>query len=361
MINVTFHTFELSTTLSGRQFQQINKDFKAYKSKYFSDNAVSNRKIFITLKDNGILIYLHRRLIDDMSFIYTIVYKLNPLRMFDSDNYVGLFHSNDTYKIPERMNELLRSISQHLPLFHECCLTRFDFCANIILENRNQVTEYIRLLNQSFVPCEKYKQKMIYDSRSGRYNYPIEEATFTHANYVEVSIYNKNQQLTSEKLKHNLHSEILRCEIRCQKQYINMLKRKFMVNSTEEFLYSLPEIGSYVFNRQLKSLQLANSYFEHKNISDYIEHSSLKNKTKQKLINFSRHAAIHRGIQNAVEREIVTNVKSILKKFSDLGICAMPLPYRSDIKSGTNLLDLCLQYADIKNIEEPLEGNDILC
>ena len=347
---MTFHTFEVGTCLKGLQFKNINNDFKKYSSQYFNDPNIDDRKIFIGLSTHGILIYIYKRQVDYNSFVYYITYRINPVRIIDSTDYINLFHSNDSYKIHEMVNEKLKSISSYIPQLNECSLQRFDFCTNIVLKNSEEVKNFIRLINASYIPNEKVIQKKNYDKRSGRFVIPKEEATFTHGNYVEVSFYNKIHQLESERLPIEFYDDILRCEIRCQKPYITNLQKKFNVTDIEDFFYMLPQIGNYVYNTQLKKLNLSYDYLHLNEIYDKIENAAFKRKTKDKMKLLAKTASKHKGIENAVKSELVFNIKDIIKKFSKIGIASMPLSSRSKISSEINLLELCLRFADAKSI-----------
>ena len=348
---MTFHTFEAGTYLTGNQFRVINNKLKEFDSKYFNDPKSLNRKIFTGLCGRGIVIYLYKRDTDDSKFIYHVVYRINPTRMINGDDYINLYHSNEAYKIFELTNEILLSVSPQLPPLNICTLTRFDFCSNIICEEPKMVPDFIELINRSYVPDKYYKQKKIHNSRTGRWDIPKEEAIFTRPDYVEVAFYNKIHQMETEHLHIDWNSNVLRCEIRCCKMYIDTLKRKFGITSIEEFFNELPSIGTYVFTYQLKKLNLSGSYYRLNEIISIIENTQLKRKTKKRMTNFSKYAARHKGIENAIISELIRDTTKKVKKFKKLAICAMPLPYRSAIPSEVNLLDLCLKYADAKAVE----------
>lgn len=343
---MTFHTFEVGASLGGQQFKNINNDLKKYSSQYFKDPGSEYRKIFTGLSNNGIIIYLYKREFDFDRFVYYITYRVNPMRIMDETDYVNLFHSNNAYKIFEMVNRLLTSVSHNLPTMNECVVQRFDFCTNIVFENNEAIKDFIKLINASYIHNHKLVQKKIHDGRAGRKVIPKEEATFTHENYVEVSFYNKIQQLQSEHLPIKYNENILRCEIRCRRPYIYNLKKKFQINSTEDFFDILPDIGTYVYKSQLKKLNLSYTYLHLDEINEQIDNTTFKLKTKNKMKALSDSVAKHKGIANA----IIPHAGNIIEKFSELNINPMPLPHRSTIPSGTNLLDLCLKFADAKKI-----------
>lgn len=351
---MTFHTFEASACLTGKQFSIINERLKEYGSHYYKDNKVRDRKIFSGLYKRGILIYFFKRDTDATRFVYHLVYRINHARMTNEKDYLNLFHSNDAHKIFDTANEILLSVTSWLPTLNECTLTRFDFCSNLICSKSEMVPELIRLLNQSYIRND-YARKTVWDARAGREVIPKEEATFSKCNYVEISFYNKIRQLKSENLEIDWDPNILRCEIRCRHEYIKALKRKFGIRDIVEFYDNLAEIGEYVCCSQFKNLHLANSFFSLDEIKKRIENANLKNKTKKKLLRFANNSARHKGIENGIIAELETDTFKILSKFSDLNMCAMPLPHRSSIPSGINILDLCLKFADSKSIADSCE------
>ncbi len=347
---MTFHTFELSAKLSGQLFKDINIEFKKYGSQYFRDAHNGHRKIFIGLRDYGIEIYLYRREFYNDGFVYYLSYRINPIRILNGTDYENLFHSNNAAMVCDMVDKHLESVSHSLPKMEECILQRFDFCSNIVFDSMEMVKDFIRLINASYVPNDEFTQKLKHDTRSGRDITPREEATFTRMDYVEVSFYNKIKQLKSERLPMEWHENILRCEIRCKKRFIDNLKRKFNLYTIEDFFNALPEIGTYVYVNQLKKLSLAYKYFHLDELCDIIDNTTLKSKTKKKMKAFAEAAARHKGIVNAMIKELVPDAGKIIRRFSELDICPMPLPYRLNIESGTNLLELCLRFADNKHL-----------
>ncbi len=348
---MNLHTFEVGCTLKDYEYKNVHNDFVQYKSLYYPDKHNENRKKFDGLKGRGILIYLYRVNIDEKHYVVHINYRINPTRCFDGGDYLNVFHANDAYKIIPQVNDLLKTISSYLPLLNECHLVRLDFCSNIILGSETQVKEWIKQINQSYIPNIKYHQKFIKDKRAGRYVVPKEEATFTRYNYVELSFYNKLHQILTEDIQVKKYPNILRCEARCFKNYIDFLKRKFQLTDIADFFDKLPEVGTYVFEHQMKSLGFSNNYYYLYEIREFIEQSPFKRKTKKRMIDFISAASKHKGISNAVIKEPILKPINIIKKLYSLDIAPMPLPCRSSIKSGTNILDLCLKYADAKKVE----------
>ena len=353
---MTFHTFEVSTYLTGTQCHTVNNSFKKYGHLYYKDSEIENRKIFEGLRNKGIVIYLYKRDTDDSRFVYHLSYRVNPTRMFDSDDYVNLFHANHVGAMIEQFDKVVSDCSPALPQFNECSLARFDFCSNVILPDAEAVAAFIKLINQSAIPCDRYKQKMKRDTRAGRYVFPKEEATFKHEDYVEISFYNKIHQLESERFTLDWNTNILRCEVRCYKMYINTLMRKFEIKTAEEFLYYLPEIGTYVFSMQFKNLNLSHRWYRLREIEKTVDSRPLKNKWKKRLKNFAQSAAMHKGIQNINDADDLIHAGKSIKKLADMNICAMPLPCRCPIESETSLLDLCLEYADAKSIADTINN-----
>lgn len=342
---MTFHTFEAGTYLYGDRFRIINEKFKEYGSAYYKDTKTRDRKIFNGLSGNGITIYLYKRDIDD-GFIYHLTYRVNPTRINNGNDYINLFHSNEAYDIFDKVNELLKSVSDSLPRLNDCILTRFDFCSNILFEKPETVPELIWLINVSYTANNKYVQKMNYDERAGRYVMPRTEATSTHPDYVEVSFYNKIYQMKTENLHIDWNPNVLRCEIRCGKNYINILRRKFKLKSIEDFFDNLPEMGTYMFTTQLKRLGLSYTYFRLDEIADKVDQSNLMDRTKRRIKEFTKYAAVHKGIMDARCKKSSAG----LAQLRELNICAMPIPRRSSVPSGINLPDLCLKFADAKAV-----------
>ena len=344
---MTFHTFEAGTFLIGRTFKKINEKFKEYGSLYFKSRRNSDRKIFLGLEGHGIIIYLYKRSTDDDRFVFTICYRVNPTRIYNSADKLNVFHANDTENLVSDINRLLYSVSDYLPPIEICSLSRFDFTSNIIMGSPEAVSECISLVNRTFIPRKDFRQKMTIDC-AGRPTFPKEEATFTHRDYCEVSLYNKMHQIETEKLGTDLKCNILRVEIRCENRYLRNLMIKFGVSGIEEFLSCLPEIGTYAFSSQLRKLGLIGKYRHLREICDEVDNTNYHNETKRRIIELVSAAASGRSIVKAMglfDEPVALDTIVRLKKLDSL---PLPLPYRSTLPSGFDLLEECLRFADEK-------------
>ena len=177
---MTFHTFELSYRISMvRYFKVCETIREKYSSKFFPDRANTGRWIFTGLEGAGIIICFSKHTIYDEYSEVKVFYRINPVRLLHSGDYLNLFHSNDVGDLFDLIDERLSEVANILPKVREGTLVRFDFCSNIVMENPSRVKDWIYLLNRAFIPAGKYKQKKVFNKRAGRYELPDNEATFT--------------------------------------------------------------------------------------------------------------------------------------------------------------------------------------
>ncbi len=207
------HTFETIKTLTNKEYFELQNELK-------KDNnwkAENNTMLYYGLSDKGITIRMHY-IKKENYHSYSLTYRISPYRVLHNDNYVGLFDVNKYKKLEKAVNELLKEKTKLLPKLANCSLKRIDFCFNAILDNREQVKAYIRLLKRGDAPS---KMKV----RTEKNNRLLKDGfTVYNKNTVEISIYDKYKQMKKENDKKTVFSNedlkraknILRVEIRCQ-------------------------------------------------------------------------------------------------------------------------------------------------
>ena len=342
------HTLETSYELSGMEYSHIDKEIK--KSKFASKYCTYNlkKKLFSGLSKNGITICIYGIEIPNAvtyaggyGLRFALLYEINPTRIFDHGNYVGLFDVDRLPDIIEVVNSLLKSVSDSLPKLEHCKLHRFDFCTNIEMPDHQLVADAIKLINRSV--CNRgYYQHMKHNY--GRLEYPTLEATFTRKRDMEVSIYDKKEQLKSENLPHNNCSDILRCEVRCFRDYIKSLCKKYGLanRSVTEFFAKAAEIGEYVFRHNLAKLSLDGDFYRLSAIKKIVEESNKQSEIKRRMVYIAEEAATRRDIKTVLRDMDRGEVKWLEHHFKDLHMSPMPIPVHSALSDGINLLKLCL-------------------
>ena len=123
-----------------------------------------------------------------------------------------------------------------MPILNKCKLKRLDFCINAQLDNQKQVKAYIKTVKRANIPS-KLDLYMEYDKTSKRTKPTRNDFTVEASDYVSVSIYNKYAEMKQQKSGVFPKSEIerskniVRIEIRCKKEKIAVLKKKYNIVS----------------------------------------------------------------------------------------------------------------------------------
>ena len=341
------HTLETSYELSGMEYSLIDREIKKSKpaGMYYTYNP--HMKLFAGLSEKGITIRIFGTEITNAvtyaggyGLRFTLFYEVNPTRLFENGNYVGLFDTDRLPDIIEIVNSLLKTVSDSLPKLEHCKLHRFDFCTNIEMPDHQHVSDAIK--------CNKgYRQKMT--RNYGRLEYPTLEATFTRMSDMQVSFYDKKEQLKSENLPHYGCPDILRCEVRCFRNYIKSLCKKYGLQNRNllEFLNKATEIGEYIFKHNLSKLSLDGDFYRLGTMKRIIEESNKQGEVKRRMVYIAEQAATRRDIKTVLRNMDRGEVKWLEHHFKDLNLSPMPIPVHSSLPDGINFLELCLHILSV--------------
>lgn len=181
----------------------------------------------------------------------------------------------------------------------------------------------------------------------GRLEYPTLEATFTRKRDMEVSLYDKKEQLRLKMLPCEDCTDILRCEVRCFRNYIKSLCKKYGLQnrSVTEFFAKATEIGEYVFRHNSSKLSLDGDFYRLGTMKRIIEESNKQSEVKRRMVYIAEEAATRRDIKTVLRDMDRGEVKWLERHFRDLNLSPMPIPVHSSLPDGINFLELCLRYA----------------
>lgn len=154
---MNFHTFELSYKLSTDDVRIVynelyNASGQNYKPK--DDCAVFN-----ALQDYGIIIFIKKYKQDEYNH-HVLYYRINPRRVLENHNYIGIFNSKNIDKLIKKFNILIKNVSPFLPEFDSCNISRIDYCSNVELNDQAVIDSYINLLKRGYFQS-KYTIKKI--------------------------------------------------------------------------------------------------------------------------------------------------------------------------------------------------------
>ncbi len=299
------HTFEVTYELPKKKSKAIQEDLRKDKSCW---KAEDNGMLYFGLSNKGILIRTF--LINKKNYhTYQVQYIISAERVMNNDNYVRLFNTRNYSDLFDKVNALLKAKSEALPKVNKCKLSRLDFCVNAVLDNQSQVKAYINTMRRGKAP-RNMKRFEMYDIFSKRVK-PTKDDMTVHSkksfDNVEISIYNKYAQMKKE--KENTYSNenleeaknIVRIEIRCKKEKIKELKKKYKLDSLSAFFNRANKIGSELFNYYLPQIASNATIRTLKDSEERIAKSEYGKKTKKLLWDFVEHANTVRSVSKAIE------------------------------------------------------------
>lgn len=342
---MNYHTFELCyelTPFENRYYKNI-----LYKSKgrtYLDKNEYVPTIICETLRSYGIIIKIQKFKKNAYDY-YMMYYRINPRRVMEQNNYIGLFHEKDTDIMLEKVNGYLKTIHQSMPSADQCRINRIDFCTNITMSGQEEIFEYIKVLQRGFY-LKNYAPELFYDAISKRSKFTKNACNIVKKKTVKITYYNKYDQLQENKWCRNIGDakNILRAEIQCEKQKIRHLMNKFGYADTRSFLKHSDKIGTYVFLYYANKFCGSGDFYKIDEIYKEIERSSFKKKTKKLMKEFVQCSAKHSSADKAIRKLCWSNknVLSIIKKFNKIGVSPVVIPLKSKYDSFKNPLTLAL-------------------
>lgn len=342
---MNYHTFELAyelTKFENRYYKEI-----LYHSKgrtYHDENEYVPTIVCETLRSHGIIIKIQKFKKNNYDY-YMMYYRINPRRVMEQNNYIGLFHAKDTDVMLDKVNEYLKTIHKSMPSADQCRINRIDFCSNITMSGQEEIFEYIKVLQRGFYP-KNYAPELFYDAISKRSKFVKNGYNVMKKKTVKITYYNKYDQLWENKWCRNIEEaeNILRAEIQCEKQKIRHLMNKFGYADTRSFLKHSDKIGTYVFRYYANKFCGSGDFYKIDEIYKRIERSSFKKKTKKLMKEFVQCSAKHSSADKAMRKlgRSNKNVSCMIKKFDKIGVSPVIIPLKSKYDIFKNPLTLAL-------------------
>lgn len=299
--NMYIHTFEVSAILTNELFYNIQNDIKTNdKDKW---KAKKNGMEYWGLSDKGIFINMHTTKKKGY-YGYSLTYRISARRVMENDNYVGLFDTNNYYSLEEKVNKLLKNKSSNFPKLKNCKLKRIDFCINAVLDNQEQVKAYIKTSKRAKLPGSLSEYK-IYDKTAKRTKPTKDDFTAYSSEYIAVSIYNKYAEMKKQKKSVFPKSEIdrakniVRIEIRCMEDKVKALKKKYDIDTIQDFMEYGDIIGTSLYQYYLPKMFGEGEICTLKRALDRIEMSGLKQENKELMREFIEQANSDRSASAA--------------------------------------------------------------
>lgn len=340
---MNYHTFELAYRLTPSENKYytdlLYKSGKTYVDKYWYVPTV----VCETLKKHGIVIKIQQFIKNEYTH-YVMYYRINPRRVMEKNNYIGLFNAKDTDIMMDKVNKHLKSIK--MPSADDCKLNRIDFCTNIIMSGQNEIFEYIKILQRGFYP-KKYEPELFYDMTAKRSKFHKNSCNIIKKKLVKITYYNKYDQLQENKHCQNTEEaiNILRAEIQCEKRKLRHLMDKFGCTKVRTFLKCSDKIGIYVFKHYANKCCGNGDFYKIDEVYRKIDKSKVKTKSKEMMKELIRLSAKHSSVQKAIHklRWNYKTTSNILKKFDNIGVSPIVIPIRSEYDFFPNPLTLVLE------------------
>ena len=353
---MNFHTIELYYKLSLTELSYI-KDILWKSGKKTYPEKINGIPILVSesLAEYGIVIRIHEYITDNYKYA-GLYYRINPRRMFETGNYVGIFNSKNTDRLVEKFNSLVQSVSYMLPEFDSCILHRIDYCSNVELSGQDEVCEYVKLLKRGYIP-PKYGVQLYDDKKAKRRKMSKNGITIRGSNGVEITYYNKFRQLKDEdKWLPDIDraNDIIRIEIRCNRKKIKHLSDKYGCTKVSTFLKHSDIIGNYVFKHYANIFYGTGDFYKLDTIINKINNASVKEKSKKVMKEVVTLSAKHSSLQKSFRVLGLTDKerKAIIKKFNKIGVSPVVIPRRSEFDTFSNPLTLALEWSEFDDLFE---------
>ena len=237
-------------------------------------------------------------------YCYSIKYRISARRVIENDNYVGLFNTNNYEELEEKVTALLQDKSISLPNLENCKLSRIDFCINAYLDNQEQVKAYIRTAKRAKLPG-RLDEYMVYDKKSKRTKPTKDDFTAYSSEYVAISIYNKYAEMKKEKSFPESEVEkaknIVRIEIRCMKEKVNAIERKYKIRTIERFMERADEIGNKLYTYYLPKMFGTGEICTLKQVKENIDMGELRSNTIKLMKEFIEYSNESRSVAKAYD------------------------------------------------------------
>ena len=340
---MSFHTFELSFELTDN-YRNVKEALHKCGCKNYKDKREKTPTHVFEVYP-GLVAYIKKVRQGDYTH-NMLYYRINPRRLTDDNNYVGLFDAARSGDMLDKVDKILNRIYSDMPLTEECMLSRIDFCCNACLESADEVDFYIDLFKRGALhdtyEIQKYKNdvaKRKVLSKNG--------ITYIGKNDVNIVFYNKQREMEQQNLTYrdvDYLNRIIRIEIQCKRAKIKRICRRYDIHGVREFLENSDEIGLPVMRKYAGIFCGVGDFCKEKAIVKEIDSSAYKNKTKElmkELVSLSaKHSSLDKAVKKLNEKYGADRILKIRQKFNELNISPVVIPRRAQYKRlpGTDTL-----------------------
>ena len=323
------HTFELSLIVDTDNFYEW-KD-KAYKK------AKGNHRVFKmddvhydhALKDKGVKIEYH-----DNTFKKKIKFIVNPTKLLGGNDIKKLWKPNNS-----NISELLRKLKTYVKDYFDSKykladfkLTRIDFTVNIDVDDRKNVSAYIKVLH-NIGKVKGFAPK--YDKDDDRINHDLSFDLEGNSNGVEFTAYDKEAVSKQEEAK-----GILRVEVRLKKQ--KAISKYTGETATSKQIKSLAANSKDIFLDTFAHIVPCGNYYKKKDAVKLIEDNISQQKHREKMLLLIELVPKKKSLYLAQKEMNDRNIDKIMAIFAEINVSPVTISKRHNIKFLENLYSYLL-------------------
>ena len=323
------HTLELTLIVDANKFEKLKN--RAYEKSQYSHKVFPDKKrkgvcIDRAFKDKGIKVEYH-----DGTYKKRIKFIVNPTTLLGGDDVIKLWKPNEE-NVSKLVKKLEKNIERYFNSKHKLKdfkLTRIDFTVNIDVGSRENVSAYIKVL-QNIGRVKGFSPK--YDDDAGiekDLSFDLEG----NSNGVEFSAYDKEAQLQNNKKdasRLRKSKGILRVEVR-------LMKLKAIRNHTNETAAS-KQITSLALNSKkvfLNTFAQIVPYGDHykkrdavRIIEDNIRYKIPREKMLRLIELIPKKKSLYLARKDMADR----NIDKLMKLFEELNLSPVTISKRHDVK-----------------------------
>ena len=329
-----FHTFECYNTITCKEYKSLKETFKT-KGKFYEDKNTRYSYISEALSKSGIIIKVSQ--IDSHGYShYILSYRINPRRVMEENNYVGIFSSTEVDEMLFTANKYITSVSKKLPSIYDCKISRIDYCYNIRLDIAEDVVQHLELLKRCNIPSG-FHMELYYNEKAKKKTISKDGINLKRTNIAEISIYNKQRQMETSKKNYpegNDASGIIRFEVQCFKDKVKNLQKKYDTYDIADFLNMSDEISPKLFTEYLSRMYGSGDFYKVDEAKAIINKSTYPATTKAIMIDLVDNTAKYKNLNKALtefkQKHGTNKTNRIMKKFKNLELSPLTIPRRWD-------------------------------
>lgn len=256
---------------------------------------------------------------------------INPRHFYHKDDhpFTYIADQNDLDSILIFLDILIKTLEIPLDTYM-FQVHRIDFCANLELESRDKVENYMRIMRKGAYVYNG-KRKVEY-SKTQKKMVPTKHSFTIYGKSFEFAIYDKYKQMKSTNnllYSDDLESGLtqIRFELRVKRSKEKLLEEKYRLYTIENVIKSIKEISEIELTKFIIKAFGRGTFVKYDIAKNTIKQSNNHSKTKEKMIFFMKIAS--KNNLEIAKLYFNSDYKKILKKFDYLGISPITLPSRS--------------------------------